>query len=379
MESNCMIKVGVLTSSRADYGIYLPLLKSLQSDESFCLEIIAFGTHLSKFHGYTVSQIENDGFEIWAKIESILIGDTPNAIATSFALTSQKFADFWGQHGNRFDVVFALGDRFEMAAAVLAGIPYGIHFAHLHGGEMTTGAIDNIYRHCISLVSKYHFVAAQAFTERLKLLLDENHRNIHYVGSLSLENLEQLELLSLQAFKDKWGIDLSIETILVTVHPETVAFEKNEIYCNEITKAMDVLSDSFQIVITMPNADISGLIFRKAFTELSKHKSNIKITENFGTQSYFTCMKFAKLLIGNTSSGILEAASFQKYVLNLGERQKGRMCSENVIHLSFESDSIIASAKIYSKKSYEGVNVYYQSNPSRKILNVLKEEYAYIS
>lgn len=374
-----MINVGVLSSSRADYGIYLPLLKALHNDASFRLELLVFGTHLSKFHGYTISKIEADGFQIAAKIESLLIGDTPNAIATSFSLTSQKFADHWSQHGKNYDVVFALGDRFEMAAAVLAGLPFGVPFAHLHGGEMTLGAIDNAYRHSISLASTYHFVSAQAFANRLKLLLDDHHDNIHRVGSLSLENLEQLELLSLSEFQDTWGIDLSIETLLVTVHPETVAFEKNKEYCIQFINALEVLADAYQVVITMPNADISGLIFREAFTELAFKKASVKIIENFGTPSYFTCMKFAKLLIGNTSSGILEAASFQKYVLNVGDRQKGRLCSENIIHLPFKSEFIIASTLEYAKKRYEGENVYYQKAPSQKILSVLKQEYESLS
>jgi GDP/UDP-N,N'-diacetylbacillosamine 2-epimerase (hydrolysing) len=376
MESTRIIKIGVLSSSRADYGIYLPLLNAFQNDASFCLELIVFGTHLSKFHGYTVSQIENDGFQIFAKVESFLIGDTPNAIATSYALTSQKFADLWGQHFKRYDVVFALGDRFEMSAAVLAGLPYGILFAHLHGGEMTLGAIDNTYRHSISLASKYHFVSAKPFADRLNALLDNNHQHIHCIGSLSLENLNNLELLTLEEFKNLWNIDLSFDTILVTVHPETVSFKKNEIYCSEITKAIEILADRYQIVFTMPNADTSGLIFRDSFIELAKRKSGIKIIENFGTQSYFTCMKYAKLLIGNTSSGIVEAASFDKYVLNIGDRQKGRLCSDNIIHLPFESTSIVELAGVYVNKLYHGINVYYQKNPSTKIVDVLKREYA---
>ena len=374
-----MIRVGVLTSSRADYGIYLPLLKALRSDEGFDVELIVFGTHLSKFHGYTVSHIKEDGFKIGAEIESFLIGDSPNAIATSFSLTSQKFSDFWKHHRSNYEIVFCLGDRFETAAAVLAGLPYGVQFAHVHGGEMTLGAIDNTYRHSISLASKYHFVSAQPFADRLKALLDDNHQHIHCVGSLSLENLEKFELLTLVEFKNKWNIDLSIDTFLVTVHPETVAFEKNEFYCREITNSLDVIADKYQVVITMPNADASGLIFRNAFNELANRKAVIKIIENFGTQSYFTCMKYAKLLIGNTSSGIVEAASFQKYVLNIGDRQKGRLYSENVIHLPFDSQLIITSAEMYANKSYKGINVYYQKNPSSKIVDVFKQEYASLS
>lgn len=373
-----MIKVGVLSSSRADYGIYLPLLKALQSDVNFDVELIVFGTHLSKFHGYTVSEILKDGFKIGAKLESLLIGDTPNAVATSFSITSQKFSDFWNQQSTNYDVVFALGDRFEMAAAVLAGLPYGVHFAHLHGGEMTLGAIDNVYRHSISLSSKYHFVSAQPFADRLMALLDDNHQHIHCVGSLSLENLEKLELLTVAEFKNKWNIDLSINTFLVTVHPETVAYEKNEAYCGEISKALEFLADKYQIVITMPNADTSGLIFRNAFEELASRKRPIKFVDNFGPQSYFTCMKYAKLLIGNTSSGIIEAASFGKYVINVGDRQKGRLCSENVVHLPFDSRCIVSAAEIFANKSFDGTNVYYQKNPSSKILDSLKQGYASI-
>ncbi len=371
-----MIKVGVLTSSRADYGIYLPLLRALQNDECFSLELIVFGTHLSKFHGYTVAQIEADGFQIAVKIESLLIGDTPNAIATSFALTSLKFADYWQSNAHKFDVVFVLGDRFEMAAAVLSGIPYGITMAHLHGGETTLGAIDNMYRHSISLVSKYHFVAANPFAERLKKLLNDKEKEIYCVGSLSLENLDNLELLTIDSFNQKWNINLSVDTILVTVHPETVDFESNQDYCNEMIKALDELSKTHQIVVTMPNADTSGLIFREAFINLSARKPNVKIIENFGTQSYFTCMKYAKLLIGNTSSGIIEAASFNKYVLNLGDRQKGRLCSSNVIHLMFNNEQIITNALELASKNYEGDNIYYQKNPSLQIINVLKQKYA---
>ncbi len=374
-----MIRVGVLTSSRADFGIYLPLLKALQKDEEFNLELIVFGTHLSKFHGYTVEQIEREGFKIAKRVESLLLGDTPSAIASAYGLTALKFAEYWQENEQNFDVVFALGDRFEMAAAVAASIPFGIKIAHLHGGETTLGAIDNIYRHSISLASQWHFVAAKPFAKRLNQLLDDEKASIYNVGSLSLENLKNIDFLSLEEFENKWQIDLNIKTILVTVHPETVAYQKNLIYCEETIKALDQLADDFQIVITMPNADTAGIVFRKAFEALAQKKKTIKIIENFGTQSYFTCMKYAKLMVGNTSSGIVEAASFQKYVLNLGERQKDRLCGENVIHVPFNQDLIVKNALQYAAKVYNGENVYFKSNPSETIIQILKKEYASIS
>ncbi|WP_445715186.1 UDP-N-acetylglucosamine 2-epimerase [Flavobacterium sp.] len=374
-----MIRVGVLTSSRADFGIYLPLLKALQNDEKFHLELIVFGTHLSKFHGYTVEQIENEGFNIAKRVESLLLGDTPSAIASAYGLTALKFAEYWQENEQNFDMVFALGDRFEMAAAVAASIPFGIKIAHLYGGETTLGAIDNIYRHSISLASKIHFVGTESFAKRLNQLLDDEKASIYNVGSLSLENLKNIDFLTLEEFENKWKIDLNIKTILVTVHPETVAYQKNLVYCEETIKALDQLADDFQIVITMPNADTAGMVFRKAFEALAQKKKIIKIIENFGTQSYFTCMKYAKLMVGNTSSGIVEAASFEKYVLNLGERQKDRLCSENVIHVPFNQDLIVKNALQYAAKVYNGENVYFKSNPSETIIQILKKEYASIS
>ena len=374
-----MIRVGVLTSSRADYGIYLPLLNELKQDEDFDLKLIVFGTHLSKFHGYTLSQIESDGFSAFRKIESLLLGDSPNAVSTGYALTALKFSEFWEENQSEFDIVFALGDRFEMAAAVAASVPYQVRIAHLHGGETTLGAIDNIYRQSISLSSTQHFVSTETFKNRLLQLLDDKRPKIFNVGSLSLENLANIPLLTIQEFKEKWNINLSIDTILVTVHPETVAFEQNENFCKQVTLALEQLCTRYQIVITMPNADTAGMVFRLAFEHLSKQQKNIKVIENFGSQSYFTCMKYSKLMIGNTSSGIIEAASFNKYVLNLGNRQYGRLAGDNVIHLLFDSDQILKNAIIYSQKRYEGDNLYYQPNPSKNILRILKETYANFS
>ena len=374
-----MIRVGVLTSSRADFGIYLPLLKALQKDEEFNLELIVFGTHLSKFHGYTVEQIEREGFKIAKRVESLLLGDTPSAIASAYGLTALKFAEYWQENEQNFDVVFALGDRFEMAAAVAASIPFGIKIAHLYGGETTLGAIDNIYRHSISLASKIHFVGTEYFAKRLNQLLDDEKASIYNVGSLSLENLKNIDFLSLEEFENKWQIDLNIKTILVTVHPETVAYQKNLAYCEETIKALEQLANEFQIVITMPNADTAGMVFREAFETLAKKQQSIKIIENFGTQSYFTCMKYAKLMVGNTSSGIVEAASFQKYVLNLGDRQKDRLCGENVIHVPFNHDLIVNNTLEYATKEYNGENIYFKSNPSEIIIQILKKEYASIS
>ena len=229
------------------------------------------------------------------------------------------------------------------------------------------------------MASKFHFVSTEAFTKKVKDFIETEEKLVYNVGSLSLENLNNLPFLSLEAFYEKWHINLKENTILFTIHPETIDFESNEKYCSEITEALEQLAKDYQIVITMPNADTNGIIFRNSFEKLAENNKQIKIIENFGTQSYFTCMKYAKLLIGNTSSGIVEAASFQKYVLNIGDRQKGRLSSKNVIHLPFKADEIVSKAKKYLTKTYDGENIYFQAKPSHKIITILKKNYASIS
>jgi GDP/UDP-N,N'-diacetylbacillosamine 2-epimerase (hydrolysing) len=371
-----MIKVGILTSSRADYGIYKPLLKALSKDGDFDVGLIVFGTHLSKLHGYTVKEIEGDGYRIVQRIESLLLGDSPNSIASSYALTAQKFSDYWQNYSKQFDVIIALGDRFEMAAAIAASLPYGIEIAHIHGGETTLGAIDNVYRHSISLASKLHFVAAYEFKHRVERLLGQDfNENIHHVGSLSLENLESVEIPSIQEFREKWNINLTKDTILATIHPETVEYDRNEFYAEQVIRAFEELSRRYQIVITMPNADTNGLIYREKFNQLAENNMNIHLIENFGIAGYFACMTYSKLMIGNTSSGIIEAASLKRYVINIGDRQKGRLSGKNVLSIPFDADLITSLAMECLGREYNGENPYYQPKPSDKILAILKRHY----
>ncbi len=366
------MRIGVLTSSRADYGIYLPLLKAIMNAPNIDLGVIVFGTHLFKKHGHTVDHIVQDGFPIAKTIDTTLKGDSPVDIAESYALTAQQFAQYWSEEGSTYDVVLALGDRYEMAAAVAASIPFGLKIAHVHGGETTLGAIDNIYRHSISLASCVHFVSAEPFVLRLKQLLDTPDALVFNVGSLSLENIEQIELLDKKTFFERWGIDLNQPTILVTVHPETVDYQNNQEYSAVTSEALNTLAEEYQVVITLPNADTMGNLYRNRFVETSNTHSNVFAVENFGTQSYFTCMKHAQVLLGNTSSGIIEAASFNKYVINLGDRQKGRLCGDNVIHVPFDKQRIMEATKKLKGKYWNGGNPYHQAQPSRIILDILR-------
>lgn len=366
------MRIFVLTSSRADFGIYLPLLKKLENDPFFQLEIVAFGTHLSKTHGYTIDDIKRLGFKVQHKIETIPNDDSAFEIASSMGLTTQKFATFWEKKKKKIDLVLCLGDRYEMFAAVMSGIPFNLPFAHLHGGETTLGSIDNIFRHSISLASKLHFVATKSNGERLAEILG-TQMGIHCVGALSLDNLKDIEILSLKEFEQNFQIDLSKMTILCTVHPETAGEVNNQQNIVELILAIEALKD-YQFLITLPNADTHSMEIRMALIIHFQYNPQVKLVENLGTQGYFSAMQHCAMLLGNTSSGIIEAASFGKYVINLGDRQKGREVGENVFQIPFETEKIINQVReIEHLPEWSNGNIYDNGGASDRIIEVLKQ------
>jgi GDP/UDP-N,N'-diacetylbacillosamine 2-epimerase (hydrolysing) len=368
-------RIAILTSSRADYGIYKPLLSALQQEEQYEVQIIAFGTHLSRFHGYTLQAIEQDGFTVAHTIETMLLTDSPNAIASAMGLTMLKFATLWEQVRGKIDLVFALGDRYEMAAAVLSAVPFQLPIAHLHAGETTLGATDNIFRHSISLAAHYHFTATQRSWQKTRELLGEAAQHVYQVGALSLDNLQQQTLLDKQAFCMKYGIQTDKPFILTTFHPETVAFAQNEIYIQELTKALQSLLPLYQIVITMPNTDTASSMIRQAWTKWAAGNSDIVIIENFGTIGYFSAMRHCAFLLGNTSSGIIEAASLGKYVINIGDRQKGREAGNNVLHTPIVAESIVnAVQQLNTLPPLTNENIYGDGQTAQKIIRILKEK-----
>jgi len=367
------MKIGILTSSRADYGIYLPLLQKIKSDPFFEIEIIAFGTHLSKGHGYTIDEIDKDNYSRIHKISSLISNDDEQSISTSYGLTVLKFSDFWTQ--NKYDLVFCLGDRFEMNAAIQAGIPHNVKFAHIHGGETTLGAIDNVYRHQISLASILHFTSTDFFSKKVASLIGTTY-GIYSVGSLSLDEILSFKPIDKKTFYEKFNIPQE-DFALVTFHPETISAYKNYQNAKEMKKALVKAAKELFIVITMPNADTLGSIFREEIINLKNEiPEKILLIENFGKINYFSAMYYSKILIGNTSSGIIEAASFKKYVINVGDRQKGRDQSENVFNCKFDELSIFSNIReALEKDSFEGGNIYYKENVAVAIINLLKEFY----
>jgi GDP/UDP-N,N'-diacetylbacillosamine 2-epimerase (hydrolysing) len=363
------MRIAVLTSSRADYSIYYPLLKKISNDSFFQLEVIAFGTHVSQLYGYTLKHILEDGFTVTAIVESLVLGDSPEAINSAMGLTITRFTSIWNK--SSYDLVFCLGDRYEMFAAVASCIAFNIPLAHIHGGETTLGAIDNIFRHSISLMSTYHFTTTEQYKRRVVELIGSD-QHVYNVGALSIDNLKSLPLYSLEEFNNKFQIDLSIPTILITFHPETVSFEKNEQYINELVSALSDIAD-YQLIITMPNADTTGTMIRQKLNNFICSKENAIGIESFGTVGYLSCMKHCTMLLGNTSSGFVEASYFPKYVINLGTRQQGRILTPNIINCTIERKAILDSIRyVENLPSLSSIDIYGSGNASNQIIQILK-------
>lgn len=368
--SNNELKIAVLSCGRSDFSIYLPLLKKLKADSFIDLNIIAFGTHVSEFYGNTVKSFYKYGFDVEYELESIVLGDSPESISSSMGLTTTKFSSIWAK--DKYDLIVVLGDRYEMFSAISASVPFNIPVAHLHGGETTKGAIDDKFRHCITSMSELHFVTTNNHAERVKQILGED-RHIHNVGAPALDNLHEVEYQTKREFNEQWDIDLDQSTVLVTFHPETVALEKNLEYVSELCQAMDQIDKQF--VITLPNNDTLGTEVRAKIIAFSqKDPQKYHVVEALGTVSYYTCMKYCEYLLGNSSSGIIEAASFSKYVINIGDRQKGRDSGENIFHIPAQKDEILDTAKkIEELDTFDGSNIYGNGTATRKIVAIIKQ------
>lgn len=366
------MKIAILTSSRSDYSICLPLIKEIKKDGFFELSIIAFGTHLSDQHGFTIQKILDDGFSVAHRVKTMPIDDTPAAIVESMGRTMIAFADIW--RNNQFDLVIALGDRYEMFSATASCVPFSLPVAHIHGGETTLGAFDDVFRHSITQIATYHFTSAEKYKERV-IELKGSSNNVYDVGALSIDNLCSIRLLTVMKFKERFSIDLSIPSILVTFHPETVNFLLNEQHVTELIDALQEIKN-YQLIITMPNADTMGNMIREKLNEFIAETPNAVGIESFGTVGYLTCMKYCSMLLGNTSSGFIEASFFPKYVINIGERQTGRIVSDNICNVAIEKNAILDAVNAYEYKQLpQAITLYGDGNTAEKITSIIKSSY----
>lgn len=331
-----MRKIGVVTVARSDYSIYLPVLRKIQADPDLELHLLVAGMHLSPEFGLTAKVMEADGFQIAERVEMLLSSDTPDGIAKSMGLGVIGFAQSFARF--RPDVLLVLGDRFEMHAAALAALPFKIPVAHIHGGEITEGAVDDALRHSMTKLSHLHFVSTQEYARRVIQMGEETWRVV-VSGSPALDNLHTLTLLPREELAGRFGLRLDRAPLLVTFHPVTLECEQTEGQVSELLDALRVVE--LPVVFTMPNADTNGRVIARMIEEFVKRQPDAWIVPNFGPEGYFSMMAVSAAMVGNSSSGIVEAASFGLPVVNIGTRQQGRARGENVIDVGYERDEII--------------------------------------
>lgn len=316
----------MLTTGRADYGIVLPVLKEIDADIGLDLRLMVTGTHLSPEFGLSEVEIEKDGFEIKDRVEILLSSDTPEGISKSMGLAMLGFAQVFGL--STPDILLVVGDRFEVHAAVAAAVPFGIPIAHVHGGEVTEGAIDESFRHSLTKMSHIHFATTWEYARRIAQMGEEDWR-IFVSGAPGLDNMLQLDVPAREEIEKRFAIDLGQPTLLATYHPVTRFKTLDQ---NELTPLLTAIEDlGVQVVFTYPNADSGGRAMVAQIQEFQKRYPRAKLVVNASQEFYIGLMKHVSAMAGNSSSGIIEAASFELPVVNIGPRQAGRIRAENVI------------------------------------------------
>jgi UDP-hydrolysing UDP-N-acetyl-D-glucosamine 2-epimerase len=365
--------IGVVTVARSDSGIYIPILKKIESNSSLKLKLIVAATHLSNEFGMTYRYLEKKGFKIDQKIEMTMSTDTPEGLSKSMGMGLMSFGQLFSNC--RPDILMVLGDRYEMLSAVAAAMPFVIPIAHLHGGEATEGLIDEPIRHSITKMSHLHFVATQEYYDRVVQLGEEPWR-VNLSGAPSLDSLHNIKYWSKKTLENKIKLSLDKKTLLVTLHPVTLEYKKTLSHVKELLSALDELK--MQVVFTLPNADTAGRIIINELENFVKKNFWATNVINFGQEGYFTMLKYATAMVGNSSSGIIESASFKVPVLNIGNRQRGRVHASNVVHVEYDKKLIIKKIKeitsinfINSIKNVK--NPYGDGYASEKIIDVLSK------
>jgi len=331
-----MRKIAVVTVARSDWGIYLPVLRCLREHKGVQLQIIVSGAHLVHQFGRTVDEVINSGFEITATINFLLADDSPEAISKSLGLGIVSFAQHF--QSCRPDLLVVLGDRYEMYAAALAALPFQIPVAHIHGGELSLGAIDDALRHSLTKLSHLHFVACQEYARRVIQLGEEPWRVI-ISGAPALDAIRMFTPLPASEFQSRTGINPNAGFLLVTYHPVTSEFKDAGFQIRELLTALDQFS--MPILFTAPNADTCSHVIRDEILSYCKAHREAKYIAHCGPELYYSAMHYAAAMVGNSSSGIIEAPSFCLPVVNIGRRQEGRIRARNVIDVGYSRGEII--------------------------------------
>lgn len=356
-------RICVITGSRADYGLLYWLLKAIDEDNELELQLIATGMHLSPEFGLTYKIIEADGFNINNKIEILLSSDSERGISKSVGLGCISFSEALNDLNS--DMVVILGDRFEIFSAATAAMISKIPIVHLHGGESTQGVIDESIRHAITKMATYHFPATEIYRKRIIQMGESPDRVFNY-GMAGLDNIYNLDLLSKEELEDSLNFSFEKKLAIVTYHPVTLENNTAEMQVDNLLKAID--ESGIKTIFTKSNADTNGRIINQKIRDFVEKNKDCIFVVNLGQLKYLSVLKYADLMVGNSSSGILEAPSFKLPVVNIGFRQQGRVKANNIIDCDYKYKNIKSSIKKAISDNFRD-KMKFVSNPYDKFKN----------
>jgi GDP/UDP-N,N'-diacetylbacillosamine 2-epimerase (hydrolysing) len=364
------LRVAVVTVGRSDYGLYFPVLKILQNDREIELKLIVAAGHLDPKYGSTVHEIERDGFPIAARVPMKMQGDSREDVAMAIGVGVQEFTSAY--HQTQPDVVVLLGDRSEMIAAAIAALPSRIPIAHIHGGELTYGAIDDAIRHAITKLSHIHFAATTEYAQRIRQMGEEPWR-VHVTGSPAIDSIRAFEPIPKIELDNEFALDLS-STLLITYHPVTLEYSDRDSLSNLLAA---VSESGYSVLFTYPNADSHNTEIIERVRDFVSNRQNTKFVTNLGHRKYHSVQRYVAAMVGNSSSGIIEAGTFQLPVVNIGTRQEGRIRGAHVIDVDESRGAISRGIKTAMstafRQSLAGTeNPYGNGRSAERIVSLLK-------
>lgn len=370
-----MKKIAVVTGTRAEFGLLEPLLRKIRNSKELDLQLIATAMHLSPEFGETIKEIEERGYEVKKKVECLLSSDTATGVSKTMGVAMIGFADAFEELAP--DLLILLGDRTELLAAASTAMVANIPIAHIHGGETTEGAYDESIRHAITKMSHLHFTSTDIYRKRV-IQLGEDPARVFNVGAMSIDAIINAALLSKSEFEESINIRMDSRTLLITYHPVTLEKSTSEKQFQEILNALNGLED-VKFVFTHANSDKEGRVVNKMIEEfVQRNKERAVHFKSLGHLRYVSALKHVNAVVGNSSSGLVEVPYFNIPTINIGDRQKGRVAAESVIHTKPSEKSIKkaldqAFDKAFLKKIENQKQLFGEGDAAIKIFDILKE------
>lgn len=365
-----MKKICVVTATRAEYGILKPLIVRLKKCAAWDTQVVVTGAHLMEALGNTYQEVESDGLEIFKKIPIHTDGNTEYDVSVMMANALVGFGRYFKEE--KPNLLIVLGDRTEILAICAAAVNAHIPIAHIHGGELTYGAVDDCMRHAITKMSYLHFASAEEYRKRI-IQMGEEPRRVFYVGALGVENILKEKLLGRKELGEEVGFPAERDYAVVTFHPVTLDNGQAEAQIEELFLAMRTRGDLFYL-ITKANADAGGNLINGFLEREAAKYSNMKLVASLGMKRYLSALKYARFVLGNSSSGVIEAPSFGIPTVNIGDRQKGRIMAETIIQCEPACQSILEAMEAalrMERKEY--ASPYGDGTASQQIVAILKE------